>query len=53
MQELQKCIMHNQILLITILERLGLDKEELILLNDEVTKIVEKEFENTKEKSDK
>lgn len=53
MKELQKCIMHNQILLMTILERLGLDKEELTLLNNEVSKMVEKAFKNLKEKSGK
>ena len=54
MKEIQKEIIHNQILLLLILERLGLSKEEVMKLNDEITEIVEKGFEIMKEKeSDK
>lgn len=45
MQDLQKEIIHNQILLMLILERLGLSKEEVSKLNIEVAEKIEKEYE--------
>lgn len=45
MQDLQKEIIHNQILLMLILEKLGLSKEEVMKLNIEVAEKIEKEYE--------
>lgn len=45
MKEIQKEIIHNQILLLLILEKLGLEKEQVIKLNDEITEKVENEYE--------
>lgn len=45
MKEIQKEIIHNQILLMLILERLGLSKEEVSKLNIEVAEKIEKEYE--------
>lgn len=45
MKELYKSIIHNQILLLLILEKLGLEKEQVIKLNDEITEKVENEYE--------
>ena len=45
MQDLQKEIIHNQILLMMVLERLGLSKEEVMKLNIEVAEKIEKEYE--------
>lgn len=45
MKEIQKEIIHNQILLLLILEKLGLSKEEVMKLNIEVAEKIEKEYE--------
>ena len=45
MKEIQKEIIHNQILLLLILEKLGLSKKEVMKLNIEVAEKIEKEYE--------